>query len=80
MKMKHLKNTMKKLWTWVCRKKKRKYGLGINSTTKILEQNVSELQQQLANANKRIAELVAENKNKQEALLDVVRILKKGLK
>ena len=80
MKMKHLKNTMKKLWTWVCRKKKRKYGLGTNSTIKILEQNVSELQQQLANANKRIAKLVAENKNKQEALLDVVRILKKGLK
>jgi|TARA_R100000742_G_C4247608_1_gene66310 regulator of replication initiation timing len=48
--------------------------------TSILEQNVAELQQQLANANKRIAELVAENKNKQQALLDVVRILKKGLK
>ena len=71
---------MKKLWTWVCLKKKQRNGLGINSTTKILEQNVAELQQQLANANKRIAELVAENKNKQQALLDVVRILKKGLK
>ena len=71
---------MKKLWTWVCRKKKPKYGLGTSSMTSILEQNVAELQQQLANANKRIAELVAENKNKQEALLDVVRILKKGLK
>jgi phage shock protein A len=78
--MKHLKIIMKKLWTWVCQKKKPKYGLGTNSTIKILEQNVSELQQQLANANKRIAKLVAENKNKQEALLDVVRILKKGLK
>ena len=29
---------------------------------------------------KSVAELVAENKNKQQALLDVVRILKKGLK
>ena len=70
---------MKKLWTWVCQKKKPKYGLGTNSTTNILKQNVAELQQQLANANKRIAELVADNKNKQQALLDVVRILKKGL-
>ena len=37
------------------------------------------LQEQLSNANKRIAELVANNKNKQEALLDVVKILNEGL-
>ena len=43
-----------------------------------LRKNVVELQQQLANANIRIVELIAENKNKQEALLDVSRILKGG--
>ena len=43
-----------------------------------LRKNVVELQQQLANANIRIAELIADNKNKQEALLDVSRILKGG--
>jgi|TARA_R110002012_G_scaffold39039_2_gene108297 predicted nucleic acid-binding Zn-ribbon protein len=46
---------------------------------KMLQDNVAELQKQLANANKRIAELVANNKNKQEALLDVVKILNEGL-
>ncbi len=45
-----------------------------------LRKNVKDLQEQLSNANKRIVQLVAENKNKQRALLDVVRILKKGLK
>ena len=44
-----------------------------------LRKNVSELQQQLVNANIRIAELIADNKNKKEALLDVVKILKGGL-
>ena len=44
-----------------------------------LRKNVVELQQQLANANIRIAELIADNKNKQEALLDVSRILKGGV-
>jgi len=43
-----------------------------------LRKNVVELQQQLANANIRIAGLIADNKNKQEALLDVSRILKGG--
>jgi septal ring factor EnvC (AmiA/AmiB activator) len=45
-----------------------------------LRKNVKDLQEQLSNANKRIVQLVAENTNKQRALLDVVRILKKGLK
>ena len=45
-----------------------------------LRKNVKDLQEQLSNANKRIVQLVAENKNNQRALLDVVRILKKGLK
>ena len=43
-----------------------------------LRKNVGELQQQLTEANIRIVELIAENKNKQEALLDVSRILKGG--
>jgi len=43
-----------------------------------LRKNVAELQQQLTEANIRIVELIAENKNKQEALLDVSRILKGG--
>tara|TARA_R110001592_G_scaffold190867_1_gene436900 strand:+ start:976 stop:1101 length:126 start_codon:yes stop_codon:yes gene_type:complete len=33
----------------------------------------------VANANIRIAELVADNKNKKEALRDVAKILKEGL-
>ena len=45
-----------------------------------LRKNVKDLQEQLSNANKRIVQLAAENNNKQRALLDVVRILKKGLK
>ena len=44
-----------------------------------LRKNVSELQQQLTEANIRIAELIVENKNKQQALLNVVKILKGGL-
>ena len=44
-----------------------------------LRKNVKDLQKELTNANKRIAELVANNKNKQEALLDVVKILNEGL-
>ena len=43
-----------------------------------LRKNVAELQQQLTEANIRIVELIADNKNKQEALLDVSRILKGG--
>jgi predicted nuclease with TOPRIM domain len=44
-----------------------------------LRKNVKDLQKELTNANKRIAELVANNKNKQEALLDVVKILNEGV-
>jgi len=51
----------------------------VSDRVKMLQDNVAELQKQLANANKRIAELVANNKNKQEALLDVVKILNEGL-
>tara|TARA_R100000988_G_scaffold94477_1_gene59218 strand:+ start:653 stop:817 length:165 start_codon:yes stop_codon:yes gene_type:complete len=52
----------------------------ISDRVEVLQNNVAELQQQLTEANIRIAELIVENKNKQQALLDVVRILKKGLK
>ena len=44
-----------------------------------LAKHNTDLQKELTNANKRIAELVANNKNKQEALLDVVKILNEGL-
>ena len=44
-----------------------------------LRKNVKDVQRELANANIRIAELVADNKNKQEALRDVAKILKDGL-
>ncbi len=45
----------------------------------MLRKNVKDLQTMVANANIRIAELVADNKNKQEALRDVAKILKEGL-
>ncbi len=44
-----------------------------------LRKNVKDVQRELANANIRIVELVADNKNKQEALRDVAKILKDGL-
>ena len=44
-----------------------------------LRKNVKDVQRELANANIRIAEVVADNKNKQEALRDVAKILKDGL-
>jgi|TARA_R110001632_G_scaffold212183_1_gene337865 hypothetical protein len=44
---------------------------------KILKKNVAEIQQQLANANIRISELVTELSRKQEALLDIGKIFSK---
>mgnify|MGYP003629137939 FL=1 len=44
---------------------------------KILKKNVAEIQQQLANANIRISELVTELARKQEALLDIGKIFSK---
>ena len=44
---------------------------------KILKKNVAEIQQQLANANIRISELVTELSRKQEALLDIAKIFSK---
>ena len=44
---------------------------------KILKKNVVEIQQQLANANIRISELVTELSRKQEALLDIGKIFSK---
>jgi len=43
----------------------------------IFKKNVADLQQQLGNANKRIAELTAELSRKQEALLDIAKIFSK---
>ena len=51
----------------------------VSDRVKMLQNNVAELQKQLANANIRIAELLADNKNKQETLRDVVKILKEGI-
>ena len=44
-----------------------------------LRKNVKDLQTMVANANIRISELVADNKNKQETLHDVVKILREGI-
>ena len=44
-----------------------------------LRKNVKDLQTMVANANIRIAELIADNKNKKETLRDVVKILKEGI-
>jgi len=44
----------------------------------IFKKNVADLQQQLGNANKRIAELTAELHRKQEALLDIAKIFSKS--
>tara|TARA_R110000803_G_scaffold95592_1_gene163640 strand:+ start:808 stop:990 length:183 start_codon:yes stop_codon:yes gene_type:complete len=51
----------------------------VSDRVEMLQNNVAELQKQLANANIRIAELLADNKNKQETLRDVVKILKEGI-
>jgi len=51
----------------------------VSDRVETLQNNVAELQKQLANANIRIAELIADNKNKQETLRDVVKILKEGI-
>ena len=57
---------------------KKETKMRISDRVEVLQNNVAELQQQLTEANIRIVELIAENKNKQEALLDVSRILKGG--
>ena len=51
----------------------------VSDRVEMLQNNVAELQKQLANANIRIAELLADNKNKKETLRDVVKILKEGI-
>ncbi len=51
----------------------------VSDRVKMLQNNVAELQKQLANANIRIAELLADNKNKKETLHDVVKILREGI-
>lgn len=43
----------------------------------MLKRNVADLQQQLGNANKRIAELTSELHSKQEALLNINKIYSK---
>jgi len=57
---------------------KKETKMRISDRVEVLQNNVAELQQQLTEANIRIVELIADNKNKQEALLDVSRILKGG--
>ena len=51
----------------------------VSDRVETLQNNVAELQKQLANANIRIAELIADNKNKKETLHDVVKILREGI-
>ena len=58
---------------------KKETKMRVSDRVKMLQNNVAELQKQLANANIRIAELLADNKNKQETLRDVVKILKEGI-
>ena len=58
---------------------KKETKMRVSDRVKMLQNNVAELQKQLANANIRIAELLADNKNKKETLRDVVKILKEGL-
>tara|TARA_R110002126_G_scaffold280476_1_gene427966 strand:+ start:463 stop:774 length:312 start_codon:yes stop_codon:yes gene_type:complete len=58
---------------------KKETKMRVSDRVKMLQNNVAELQKQLANANIRIAELLADNKNKKETLRDVVKILKEGI-
>ena len=58
---------------------KKETKMRVSDRVKMLQNNVAELQKQLANANIRIAELLADNKNKQETLHDVVKILREGI-
>ena len=51
--------------------------MDLESEIKIFKKNVADLQQQLGNANKRIAELTTELHRKQEALLDIAKIFSK---
>ena len=58
---------------------KKETKMRVSDRVKMLQNNVAELQKQLANANIRIAELLADNKNKKETLHDVVKILREGI-
>ena len=58
---------------------KKETKMRVSDRVKMLQNNVAELQKKLANANIRIAELLADNKNKQETLHDVVKILREGI-
>ena len=58
---------------------KKETKMRVSDRVKMLQNNVAELQKQLANANIRIAVLLADNKNKQETLHDVVKILREGI-
>ena len=51
--------------------------MALENEMKILMKNVADLQQELGNANKRIAELTTELSRKQEALLDIAKIFSK---
>ena len=51
--------------------------MDLESENKILKKNVADLQQEVGNANKRIAELTTELSRKQEALLDIAKIFSK---
>ena len=51
--------------------------MDLESENKILKKNVADLQQEVGNANKRIAELTTELRRKQEALLDIAKIFSK---
>ena len=51
--------------------------MALENEMKILMKNVADMQQELGNANKRIAELTTELHRKQEALLDIAKIFSK---
>ena len=76
--MKHLKIIMKKLWTWVCQKKKPKYGLGTNSTTNILKQNVAD--EVMAEIGEPVAEPVAEQVSvRNYVIFDQIEFVHEGI-
>ena len=51
--------------------------MALENEMKILMKNVADMQQELGNSNKRIAELTTELHRKQEALLDIAKIFSK---
>ena len=51
--------------------------MALENEMKILMKNGADMQQELGNANKRIAELTTELHRKQEALLDIAKIFSK---